>query len=63
MNRSVAPGRRGVGAGPRPHVVAGYETSAEPHRRAYIRVRVSETPCLKAVREDYAESWRTKGGS
>lgn len=63
MNRSAAPGQRGVGARSRPRVVAGSETSAEPHRKADIPMRVSETPYLKAVREDYAESWRTKGGS
>lgn len=39
------------------------KTSAEPHRQADIRVRVSETPYSKAAREDYAESWRTKDGS
>ena len=36
------------------------KTSAEPHRQADIRVRVSETPYSKAAREDYADSWRTK---
>lgn len=60
---SAASGRRGLGARSRPRVVAGSETSAEPHRQADILMRVSETPYLKAVREDYAESWRTKGGS
>ena len=38
------------------------KTSAEPHRQADIRVRVSETPYSKTAREDYADSWRTKQG-
>ena len=39
------------------------KTSAEPHRQADIRVRVSETPYSKAAREDYADSWRNDGKS
>ena len=34
--------------------------SAEKHRQAEIRVRVSETPYAREARESYAESWRTK---
>ncbi len=37
------------------------KTSAEHHRQADIRVRVSETPYSKAAREDYADSWRNEG--
>jgi vanillate/3-O-methylgallate O-demethylase len=36
------------------------KTSAEPHKQAEIRVRVSATPYSKEARENYAESWRTK---
>ena len=37
------------------------KTSAEKHRQAEIRVRVSPTPYASEVREGYAEgSWRTK---
>ena len=38
------------------------KTSTETHRQADIRVRVSETPYAKEARENYADSWRTKGG-
>lgn len=37
------------------------KTSAEPHRQADIRVRVSETPYSQVAREDYADSWRNEG--
>lgn len=37
------------------------KTSAEQHKQAEIRVRVSPTPFSKEVRENYADSWRTKG--
>ena len=36
------------------------KTSAEPHKQAEIRVRVSPTPYAKEARENYADSWRTK---
>ena len=36
------------------------KTSAEPHKQAEIRVRVSATPYSKEARENYADSWRTK---
>ncbi len=36
------------------------KTSAEPHRQAEIRVRVSPTPYAKEARENYADSWRSK---
>jgi vanillate/3-O-methylgallate O-demethylase len=38
------------------------KTSTERHRQAEIRVRVSPTPYAREARENYAESWRTKGG-
>ena len=37
------------------------KTSAESHKQTEIRVRVSDTPYAKAARENYADSWRTKG--
>lgn len=37
------------------------KTSTELHRQADIRVRVSPTPYSKDARENYADSWRTKG--
>lgn len=37
------------------------KTSAESHQETEIRVRVSDTPYAKDVRENYADSWRTKG--
>lgn len=39
------------------------KTSTEPHKQAEIRVRVSPTPYAREARENYAESWRTKGGT
>lgn len=36
------------------------KTSAEPHKQADIRVRVSPTPYSTEARENYADSWRTK---
>jgi vanillate/3-O-methylgallate O-demethylase len=38
------------------------KTAAERHRQAEIRVRVAPTPYAREARENYAESWRTKGG-
>ena len=35
------------------------KTSAERHKQAEIRVRVSPTPYASEARENYAESWRT----
>ena len=37
------------------------KTSAESHKQTEIRVRVSDTPYAKDARENYADSWRTKG--
>ncbi|MDC1410611.1 MAG: aminomethyltransferase family protein [Pacificibacter sp.] len=37
------------------------KTSAESHQETEIRVRVSDTPYAKDARENYADSWRTKG--
>ena len=37
------------------------KTSVEKHKQAEIRVRVSPTPYAREARENYAESWRTKG--
>jgi len=37
------------------------KTSAESHQDTEIRVRVSDTPYAKDARENYADSWRTKG--
>ncbi|WP_010139847.1 vanillate/3-O-methylgallate O-demethylase [Oceanicola sp. S124] len=37
------------------------KTSTEKHRQAEIRVRVSPTPYASEARENYADSWRTKG--
>lgn len=37
------------------------KTSTEKHRQADIRVRVSDTPYAREARENYADSWRTKG--
>ncbi len=37
------------------------KTSTEEHKQAEIRVRVSPTPYAREARENYAESWRTKG--
>ncbi len=39
------------------------KTSAEPHETAEIRVRVSPVPYAREARENYSESWRTKGAS
>jgi vanillate/3-O-methylgallate O-demethylase len=36
------------------------KTSAEKHKQAEIRVRVSPTPYSSEARENYADSWRTK---
>lgn len=36
------------------------KTSAERHKQAEIRVRVSPTPYAREARENYADSWRTK---
>ncbi len=38
------------------------KTSTEKHKQAEIRVRVSPTPYAREARENYADSWRTKGG-
>ena len=37
------------------------KTSIEPHKQAEIRVLVAPTPYSKEARENYADSWRTKG--
>ena len=37
------------------------KTSTESHKQTEIRVRVSATPYASEARENYAESWRTKG--
>lgn len=37
------------------------KTSIEPHKQAEIRVKVSPTPYASDARENYADSWRTKG--
>ncbi|MCA0920801.1 aminomethyltransferase family protein [Pseudooceanicola nanhaiensis] len=37
------------------------KTSTEKHRQAEIRVRVAPTPYAAEARENYADSWRTKG--
>ncbi|MBR9762856.1 MAG: aminomethyl transferase family protein [Rhodobacteraceae bacterium] len=37
------------------------KTSTEKHRQADIRVRVADTPYAREARENYADSWRTKG--
>ena len=37
------------------------KTSTERHKQAEIRVRVSQTPYAAEARENYADSWRTKG--
>jgi vanillate/3-O-methylgallate O-demethylase len=39
------------------------KTSIEPHKQAEIRVKVSPTPYAREARENYADSWRTKGGA
>ncbi|AZQ65879.1 aminomethyl transferase family protein [Silicimonas algicola] len=36
------------------------KTSAEKHKQAEIRVRVSPTPYAKEARESYADSWRSR---
>ena len=36
------------------------KTSAEKHKQAEIRVRVSQTPYAAEARENYADSWRSK---
>jgi len=36
------------------------KTSAEKHKQAEIRVRVSQTPYAAEARTNYADSWRTK---
>jgi len=36
------------------------KTSAEQHKQAEIRVRVSPTPYAAEARENYADSWRTR---
>jgi vanillate/3-O-methylgallate O-demethylase len=38
------------------------KTSTETHRQTEIRVRVAPTPYAREARENYADSWRTKGG-
>jgi len=37
------------------------KTSTEPHQQTEIRVRVSPTPYAQEARENYADSWRSKG--
>lgn len=37
------------------------KTSTEKHRQADIRVRIAPTPYAAEARENYADSWRTKG--
>ncbi len=37
------------------------KTSTEAHRQTDIRVRVSPTPYAREARENYADSWRSKG--
>ncbi|WP_238364903.1 vanillate/3-O-methylgallate O-demethylase [Mesobacterium pallidum] len=37
------------------------KTSTETHQQTEIRVRVSPTPYSSEARENYADSWRTKG--
>ncbi len=37
------------------------KTSTEAHKQAEIRVRISPTPYARDARENYADSWRTKG--
>jgi vanillate/3-O-methylgallate O-demethylase len=37
------------------------KTSVERHKQAEIRVKVAPTPYSREARENYAESWRTKG--
>ncbi|MDX1563111.1 MAG: aminomethyl transferase family protein, partial [Gammaproteobacteria bacterium] len=39
------------------------KTSTEAHKQAEIRVKVAPTPYAREARENYADSWRTKGGS
>jgi len=39
------------------------KSSTEEHRQAEIRVRVAPTPYAKEARENYADSWRTKGSA
>lgn len=39
------------------------KTSAERHKQAEIRVRVSPTPYSREARENYADSWRTKSAA
>ena len=41
--------------------VGSQKTSTEKHKQAEIRVRVSQTPYASEARENYADSWRTKG--
>ena len=45
-------------------VVAAEFSSWRDEQRAWrdsaVRVRVSQTPCAREARENYAESWRTK---
>jgi vanillate/3-O-methylgallate O-demethylase len=40
---------------------ASGKTSIEPHKQADIRVKVAPTPYASEARENYADSWRTKG--
>jgi vanillate/3-O-methylgallate O-demethylase len=37
------------------------KTSTEAHKQTEIRVRVSPTPYAREARENYADSWRSKG--
>jgi vanillate/3-O-methylgallate O-demethylase len=37
------------------------KTSSEKHKQAEIRVLVSPTPYSREARENYADSWRTRG--
>jgi vanillate/3-O-methylgallate O-demethylase len=37
------------------------KTSTEAHKQAEIRVLVAPTPYSREARENYADSWRTKG--
>ncbi len=39
------------------------KTSTERHKQAEIRVKVSPTPYSREARENYADSWRTRGST
>ena len=36
------------------------KTTVEPHKQTEIRVKVSPAPYSREVRENYADSWRTR---